>query len=126
MAGERRNFVRIKKMITVDYKVVIDKFASTAVPADVTQTETISGNGLTMMLPKPLKNGERLEMDIELPDGGKKPVELEGEVIGSVKKGAGEYQIKVKFTDINEQVRDRLIKYIFRENVKSGRKEKKK
>lgn len=126
MGGERRNFVRIKKMLTVDYKVVIDKFASTAVPADVTKTETISGNGLTMMLPKTLKTGEKLEMEIELPDGVKKPVEFDGEVIESVKKGAGEYQIKVKFIDINESVRDRLVKYIFRENVKTGRKEKKK
>lgn len=124
MAGERRNFVRLRKMLTVNYKVVIDRFASTAVPADVTKTETISGNGLTMMLPKALKAGEKIEMAIEIADGGKKPVEIDGAVIGSVKKEGGEYQIKVRFIDVNEQVQDRLIKYILRENVKTGKREK--
>jgi len=113
---EKRNFVRLKKALEITYKVIIDKFANTAVRPSLTSTATISGNGLSFMSPKRIEKGTRLEMEIEIPG---KPVELAAEVIKIKSTGPGEYEIVVKYTEIDEPERDRLVKYILREGVKA-------
>lgn len=115
---ERRNFVRIKKRIKVLYKVIIDKFASPKAPPNVSFTETLSGNGMTLFSPTPVEKGIRYEMTIELPDGKTHGIELAGEVIGYNKIDTNQYEIRIKFIDIEEKVRDRLVKYILKEDLK--------
>ena len=115
---ERRNFVRLNKMIKVMYKVIIDQFASTTAPPNTSTTETISGNGMVLLSPKKINEGTKLEMTIELPDGNSKGVEMAGEVIGTNELGANEFEIKIRFIEIDENERDRLVKYIMREDVK--------
>ena len=113
--AQKRKFVRLNKRIRVEYKVIIDKFASTAIPPNVTNTETISGNGMTFMSPKKIDKGTRLEMTVKLPESG---IDLAGEVINSKQAGPGEFEVIVKFTEIDEPDRDKLVKYILREGVK--------
>jgi c-di-GMP-binding flagellar brake protein YcgR len=120
--AQKRGFVRINKVIELEYKVIIDKFANTAVPPNLTNTATLSGNGLTFMSAKKVDKGIRLEMRIDIPG---KPVDLAGEVINLKQKGPGEFEVVVKFTEIDEPDRDRLIKYILREGVKNKPKNKK-
>jgi hypothetical protein len=120
--GQKRDFVRIDKGIELEYKVIIDKFANTAVPPNLTKTATISGNGLTFMSAKKIDKGTRLEMRLDVPG---KAVDLAGEVINAKQKGPGEYEIVSKFTEIDEPDRDRLVKYILREGVKAKPKNKK-
>lgn len=114
--AQKRNFVRIDKIIGLEYKVIIDKFANTAIPPNMTNTATISGNGLTFMSAKKIDKGIRLEMRVAIPG---KAVDLAGLVINTNQKGPGEYEVVVKFTEIDEPDRDRLIKYILREGVKA-------
>jgi c-di-GMP-binding flagellar brake protein YcgR len=113
--GQKRDYVRLNKAVTLEYKVIIDKFASTAIPPNVTKTATISGNGLTFMSPKNIDKGIRLEMRINITE---KPVYLAGEFINTKQKGPGEFEIVVKFSEIDEPDRDRLVKYILREGIK--------
>jgi c-di-GMP-binding flagellar brake protein YcgR len=114
--AQKRNFFRLNKRVRVEYKVIIDKFASTAVPPDVTNTETISGNGMTFMSPKKIDKGIRLEMTVKLPGDS---IDIAGEVINSRQKGPGEFEVIVKFTEIDEPQRDKLVKFILREGVKN-------
>ena len=118
--AEKRNFVRLKKALELTYKVIVDKFANTAVRPSLTSTATISGNGLSFMSPKKIEKGTRLEMEIDIPG---KPVELAADVINVKAAGPGEFEVIVKYTEIDEPERDRLVKYILREGVKakSGR-----
>jgi hypothetical protein len=114
--AEKRNFVRLNKAIELQYKVIIDRFASTGTPPNLTSTATISGNGLTFMSPKKIDKGTRLEMRIDIPD---RAVDMAGEVINIKQKGPGEFEIVIKFIDIDEPERDKLVKYILREGVKT-------
>ncbi len=115
---ERRNFVRIKKRIKVLYKIIIDKFASPKAPPNMSFTETLSGNGMTLFSPTPVEKGTKFEMTIELPDGKQRGIELAGEVIGYNKIDTNQYEIRIKFIDIEERVRDRLMRYILKEDLK--------
>lgn len=120
--GQKRNYVRIDKVVKLEYKVIIDKFASTAIHPNTTNTATLSGNGLTFMSPKKVDKGVWFEMRVIIPG---KPVDLAAEVINMKQKGPGEFEVVVKFTEIDEPDRDRLIKYILREGVKAKSKSKK-
>lgn len=120
--SQKRDFVRIEKAVELEYKVIIEKFANTAVPPNLTKTATISGNGLTFMSPKKIDKGTRLEMRIEIPG---KAVDLAGEIINTKLKGPGEFEVVIKFTEIDEPDRDRLVKYILREGLKAKPKNKK-
>lgn len=120
--AQKRDYVRINKAVRLEYKVIIDKFASTAIPPNLTNTATISGNGLTFMSPKKIEKGTRLEMTLDIPG---KAVDMAGEVINVKPKGPGENEVVVKFTEIDEPDRDRLVKYVLREGVRAKPKDKK-
>lgn len=114
--AERRNFVRLKKRLEVEYKVIIDRFASTAQSPSTTFTDSISGNGMSMYIPKPMDKGKKLELTIKLPSG---PIDMAGEVIGTNEISDNQYEIIVKFIQIDEPERDKLVKFVTREGVKA-------
>lgn len=120
--SQKRDYVRLNKAVELEYKVIIDKFASTAIPPNMTNTATISGNGMTFMSPKKIDKGIRLEMRLNIPE---KSVDMAGEVIKTNQKGPGEYEIVVKFTEIDEPDRDRLVKFVLREGLRAKPKDKK-
>jgi len=103
----------------VEFKIIIDKFASTVVPPNISYTDTISGNGLVLLYSKIIDKGTKLEMTIELSDDNRTEVELAGEVIGYNKIDTNQYEIKIKFIDIDEKYRDKLIGYLLKEGVKN-------
>jgi hypothetical protein len=119
--AEKRNFVRLSKRIEVEYKVIIDKFASTGIAPNTTFTETISGNGMSIFTARKLEKGIKLEMTIKLPAG---PVDMAGEVIGNKEISPNQFETIVKFFQVDEQERQKLIKFITREGVKSKPKKK--
>jgi c-di-GMP-binding flagellar brake protein YcgR len=116
--AERRDFFRLKGRLEIEYKVIIDRFASTAVSPDTTFTDTISGNGMTMFTAKRLDKGTSLEMTIKLPND--KSVDTAGEVIGIKEISEDQFEAVIKFRDMGTQDQDRLVKYILREGVKAG------
>jgi len=119
---ERRDFVRLKKRIKVMYKVIVDRFASTAVPPNITYTDTLSGNGMTFMSAKKIDEGVKLDITFEIEDGKKQGIDTAGVVLGSKQLDGGEHEIRVKFTDIDEPQKDRLARYVMREQVKTKKK----
>jgi hypothetical protein len=124
--AERRDFVRISKNIKVLFKVIVDKFANPGIPSNVSFTRSLSGNGMLLFLPKPLDNGVKLELTILIPDGNEEGIDTAGEVLGHNKLNENEYELKVRFTDIDEQSRDRLAKYVMREDVREKKSNKNK
>lgn len=116
---ERRKFFRLKKRLKVEFKIIIDKFASTVVPPNISYTDTISGNGLVLLYSKIIDKGTKLEMTIELSDENKTKVELTGEVIGYNKIDLNQYEIKIKFIDIDEKYRDKIIGFLLKESAKN-------
>jgi len=124
--AEKRNFVRISKNIKVNFKVIIDKFANPGIPSNVSFTRSLSGNGMLLFSPKIIDIGTKLELTLEIPDGNDDGVDADGEVIGSNKLAENEFEIKIKFFDINETSRGRLVKYIMREDIKEKTQAKKK
>jgi c-di-GMP-binding flagellar brake protein YcgR len=123
--AERRNFVRLKKRIKVLYKVIIDRFSSPKAPSNVSFTETLSGNGMTLLSPTPANKGTKYEMNIEIPDGKERGIDVVGEVIGYNIVGNNQYEIRIKFIEIEEMARDRLMKYILKEDLKIKKAQKK-
>ncbi|MCX8092797.1 MAG: PilZ domain-containing protein [Candidatus Goldbacteria bacterium] len=119
---ERRKFFRLKKRLKVEFKIIIEKFASTVVPPNISYTDTISGNGLVLLYSKIIDKGTKLEMSIELQDESKTKIELAGEVIGYNKIDENQYEIKIKFIDIDEKYRDKLVGYLLKESVKNKKK----
>ncbi|MFP4465924.1 MAG: PilZ domain-containing protein [Candidatus Goldiibacteriota bacterium] len=122
MGEERRNFVRLQKRHRVNYRLIVDTYANESVPANSSYTENISGSGMLMLSSKKYENGVKFEMEIEINDGDNEPIECVGEVIDSEEVSANEYNIKIKFIDIDNPVRDRLARYIIREDVKLRKK----
>jgi c-di-GMP-binding flagellar brake protein YcgR len=116
---ERRKFFRLKKRLRVEFKIIIDKFANPVVPPNISYTDTISGNGLVLLYSKIIEKGTKLEMSIELSDKNKTIIELAGEVIGYNMIDLNQYEIKIKFIDIDEKHRDKLIGYLLKEGAKS-------
>jgi effector-binding domain-containing protein len=119
--AERRDFYRLSKRIEVEYKVIIDKFASTGIAPDTSFTDSISGNGLTLLTSKKLDKGTKLEMTLKIENGD---IDMAGEVIGNKELSRGQFETIVKFFQVDEPERQRLIKYITREGVKSKPKKK--
>ena len=116
--GERREFVRINKRITVQYKEVIEWFASTAARPNITDTQTLSANGMLMLLSKPIEKGKKLDITLEVPDG-KPAIDIGGEVLGHNDQGGNRFEIKVKFAEMEDADRDRLAAYVIREDVRA-------
>jgi hypothetical protein len=121
---ERRKFFRLKKRLKVEFKIIIDKFASTIVPPNISYTDTISGNGLVLLYSKIIEKGTKLEMTLELSDNNKTKVELAGEVIGYNKIDENQYEIKIKYIDIDENSRDKLVGYLLKEGAKNKKAKK--
>ncbi|MBP7792978.1 MAG: PilZ domain-containing protein [Candidatus Goldbacteria bacterium] len=116
---ERRKFFRLKKRLKVEFKIIIDKFSNPVIPPNISYTDTISGNGLVLLYSKAIEKSTKLEMSIELPDKNRTIIELTGEVIGYKMIDLNQYEIKIKFIDIDEKYRDKLVGYLLKEGVKN-------
>jgi len=121
---ERRKFFRLKKRLKVEFKIIIDKFASTVVPPNISYTENISGNGMLLLYPKVIEKGTKLEMTIELSDPQQTQLDVAGEVVGYNEIGLNQYEIKIKFIDIDEKQRDKLIGFLLKEGAKNKKAKK--
>jgi c-di-GMP-binding flagellar brake protein YcgR len=121
---ERRKFFRLKKRLKVEFKIIIDKFASTVVPPNISYTENISGNGMLLLYPKVIEKGTKLEMTIELSDPQQTQLDVAGEVVGYNEIGLNQYEIKIKFIDIDEKQRDKLVGFLLKEGAKNKKAKK--
>ncbi len=86
--------------------------------------ENISGGGLKMLCNKNFAPGDRLDIRLFLPDQSQ-DIEVTGEVVWTCENIEGGYKVGVQFVDIDERVRERVVRYIFawqRRMLRSGKK----
>jgi Predicted glycosyltransferase len=114
VSSDRRNFVRIKTMLTANYQIISREEADdweTVEPFKRAPMIDLSGRGLSLNLNLPLLKdvmmvlGIRLEyLNVEL--------KLLGRVIRCEKRG-GSYKVGIQFENINERQQDMVVKYVF-------------
>ncbi|MBI2265968.1 MAG: PilZ domain-containing protein [Armatimonadetes bacterium] len=100
---QQTDLVTLEKTLPVKAKVLGGK-------AHPCHTKEISGTGLTLDVEAFLKQGELLEMALELPEGP--PLKLSGRVAKADRTGS-RTTATVDYIGITEQARDRIVGFIF-------------
>lgn len=120
---QRRRYVRVPIVLNIQYKLKdVDRIY-------YTYSKDISGGGIRIVLPEPLKIHDIVEIRVELPSP-ELPIDCEGEIAWVdtqeiiVNKRREEItHAGVRFTSIEEKERERLIKFLFnyqRSLIKKG------
>ncbi|MBO8159369.1 flagellar brake domain-containing protein [Thermosyntropha sp.] len=116
---QRRSYVRIPVSIPVFYRAIPD-----GQDYEPGQTVDISAGGTLFLSKSKLEPGQKLELELNLPNRPK--IICQAEVkryIPPEVSGAGNYKIAVEFKDISENQRDQIFNFIFekqREWIKKG------
>jgi c-di-GMP-binding flagellar brake protein YcgR len=121
---QQRSFVRVDAMLPVEVSPLAEKNdegIDEAAPLKVI-TKDISGGGAQLILNEPVEIGTRLSLVIEVPD--MEPIETIGEVIRveKPKQDRKLFWIGIKFLDIQETFRNKLIKFIFKKQLEQRQK----
>ena len=105
---ERTKYIRFPLITNVTYKKTAEADAECACVS-----RNISGDGMNLYLDKKLKTGEKVEMSFVLPLD---PITVlaEGAVIWTRERGEKGTETGIHFTQINEQDRERIMRYIQR------------
>jgi hypothetical protein len=124
IAAEGMDPLTAKAFETVDRKLtmILRLFAESSTSrlgAESCFPVNLSGGGLMMGIPDKLASGDKLELHITLPVFPPIEVAVIGEVVRvAPAENAGdtvpEYDTAVKFTDIKEDDREMIIKYVFK------------
>lgn len=123
-----RSFVRTSAMIPVQFKLVLPQANQPGVTAGVdnptfsVQTKDISGGGIQIVTRQAFDIGSKGQLAIDIPDSG--IILAMGEVV-RVEQPQLENQvfwIGIKFTEIQERDRSKLIKYIFKKQLEQRQK----
>lgn len=83
----------------------------------------ISGGGLRFFASESFPPGEKLFLKTFLPTHAR-VINIKCEVVRSIPNGQGGYEVAVKYVDMDETTRDKIIKYIFAKQRKLLRSEK--
>lgn len=112
---QQRSFVRIDSMLPIRFRT----FGSTQddTPLVSVMTKDISGGGLRFIYKYSLKLGTRLQLLIDIPDSG--VVETLGEVmrVDKLDDERDIYGIGIKFLNMPESLRSKIIKFIFKKQL---------
>jgi c-di-GMP-binding flagellar brake protein YcgR len=118
---QRRQYVRHETSVPVVYTVYSGDGEEGFGPDHETRTFDISGGGVSLHVPGELPNGSVLGVEIRLPGGGS--VFAAGRVVRAW-PGPGEsggWLVGVAFTSIEERDRDRLVSFIFEDQLRLRR-----
>jgi c-di-GMP-binding flagellar brake protein YcgR len=121
---QQRSFVRVDAMLPVELRQIAEespKNLDNSIPLKVL-TKDISGGGAQLILNEPVKIGTRLTLIIEVPD--MEAIETIGEVIRveKPKQDRDIFWIGIKFLDLQEAFRNKLIRFIFRKQLEQKQK----
>lgn len=110
---QRRNFVRVEANLPVNFIIQQQDDKAFIIKAETTD---ISGGGLLVYLSQFLPLFAELDIELEISTGSAKPVVLKipSQVCRSNKLRDDFYQIGISFLDVQENDRDKIIKYIFK------------
>ena len=112
--GAKREFVRLKLNVRVDWKKIIE--TSDAVGKFPDTTRDISAGGLCLNMNEELTIGDRLQIRMELPS--KKIIDAQGKVVWVSEFGIdsrGEkktYDTGIEFTAIRDEDREEINKFV--------------
>lgn len=114
-----REFVRISSKLPVVVKV--ETLPAVLQPAGLFIRD-ISGGGLQILSKQPFPSRAKVSLHFELPEVG--PIEAKGEVtrMQQPKSDPTSYWVGVKFIDLAEKERSKIIKYIFKLELERRRK----
>lgn len=74
--------------------------------------ENISGGGLKILCNKNFDEGDELAIRLFLPDQAQ-DLEVSGEVVWVCENIEGGFKVGIKFIDMDERARERIVRYIF-------------
>lgn len=117
---QMREFVRIEAMLPVSIQFM--PIEENSQPIHML-TKDISGGGTQIVSKQSIIIGSKLQLNIDIPDFGM--ITVSGEVVREDRPQADNalYWIGLKFLDIQEKDRNKIIKYIFKKELEKRRKE---
>jgi len=119
---QRRHWVRVAATLDVEYNLI--SADSETNPTYAGTTIDISGGGIRFMTRGVLEAGQIINLKIYLPD--KSPIATKARIIRILEKAKDEgdpSKAVLEYVDINENDREKIIKYVFekqRELIKKG------
>ncbi|MDK2902442.1 MAG: hypothetical protein PWQ93_361 [Clostridiales bacterium] len=117
---QRRNYYRLGIVLPVQFRKITEGDDGIQRPLHKAYTLDISGGGMRITVPKriPIKERDLLQCHILLDDDVK--LEVKGIVvrIAGANNDSDTNEIGVEFQDISNQVRDKLISFIFKQQLK--------
>jgi hypothetical protein len=93
----------------------------------VIRTINISGSGISMVVTYPLQIGQLLDISLSIPGFPLGVFRARGEIMRSLQLKGEEshlYEAGIRFLDLNEEQRERLISFTFRQQRETIRKKK--
>ncbi len=80
------------------------------------QSLDLSGSGVSLREAPDLHQGDRILLSLTLPDAPSRPIFAVGEVVRvEPPAGAGERRVAVRFLEMAEEARERIIRFTFRQ-----------
>lgn len=116
---QQRAFVRIDTKLPVQWQICTDEGET---PIISSSTKDISGGGVRLISKQAVPLGTKLKVYLDLPDTGK--LELLSEVV-RVEQPQSDlpvFWIGTKYLDIAENIRSRIIKFIFKRQLEERQK----
>lgn len=112
--SERRNFVRLKKLLPIKYEIITDETKNNwqnIVPARKTFMLDISGKGISLSFEKALLKDVLMVLAIPL-EINDITLKVLGKVVRS-EKSDDYYKLGINFINISEKQEDLIMKYVF-------------
>ncbi|MEN6413172.1 MAG: flagellar brake domain-containing protein [Veillonellales bacterium] len=118
---QQRAFVRIDAVLPVNIEIE-DEAEENSVRLLQVFTRDISGGGIQAICKEPLKLGSQLRLQIDIPEFGR--VETIGKVVRMEQPQdlRNLFWISIKFIDIPEGIRRKIIKFIFKKQLEHRQK----
>lgn len=112
--SERRNFVRLKKLLPIKYEIITDEIKNNwqnIEPAKKTFMLDISGKGISLSFEKALSRDVLMVLAIPL-EINDITLKVLGKVVRS-EKSDDYYKLGINFINISEKQEDLIMKYVF-------------
>jgi len=116
---QRRGYLRVPVKVEASYKLISHE----EIDWNIVHVIDLSGGGLQFILPTPnlAKKGEEIECWLILPfkNGSIEHIKFLGEIVRAIKPNEESqvYWVSVKFTNIKEAMRAKIIRFVYERQV---------
>ena len=102
----RRSYVRVSAGIDFTYKI-----KGSSAPERREVTKNIGPGGIMGLVGQDIKNGDWLELNIDIPTL-EKPVPAIGKVIWTADKNADKIDVGIKFEEVDPGMKNKFLEYL--------------